>query len=500
MGSSFAGGKLDFGMNLGKPAAARRLEPDEPFRIAILGDLSGRANRVVLEPVAGRRFRRVDIDSFGEVLASLGAALKIPLENEVVDLSFASIDDFHPDQVVRHVAPLKRLLDLRGKALGGTPIAELAQELRTVAPAPAAAEDSTVTSESSEQTLARLLGGPPTRTAQPRSTGTAAAVEQILRQAVAGSAVPGHTTERQAAVAAVDLELSNYLRTILHHPGFQALEVAWRGLDLLMRDFGGEENIQLWLADVGQHELAADAAATEAPESSGILKLLRSRTETDPLALCLGLYEFGGQSTDLHLLSILANVCAAFSLPLLAQASPTVLGCDSFGTQPDPDDWKRPLSPEFVERWSELRRSPQAAYVSLGAPRFLLRQPYGAQSDPIDSFPFEEMLPTPAHEDYLWANPAIACGYVVARLFQEESWNMRVEGWGELDGLPVHKFVSEGEIQVKPCAEAWLTDRGAEVLQTQGLVPLRSIKGRDAVRVGPLQSIHEPGVALRCHW
>ncbi|MFC7539039.1 type VI secretion system contractile sheath domain-containing protein [Siccirubricoccus deserti] len=37
-----------------------------------------------------------------------------------------------------------------------------------------------------------------------------------------------------------------------------------------------------------------------------------------------------------------------------------------------------------------MQAAPEAAYIGLAAPRFLLRMPYGKKSDPIDSFAFEE--------------------------------------------------------------------------------------------------------------
>jgi type VI secretion system protein ImpC len=501
MGTSYTGGKMDFEVNLGRPAARVRPEPDEPFRVAVLGDLSGRANRVVIESLSARKFRRVDIDSLDQVLGSIGAALKIPLGSDTIDLRFATLDDFHPDRLVRDVAPLKGLLALRRKAVAGAPVAELAQELRGFTPMTTATiASSSAAAESGEQTLARLLGGAPAGQPKRPETQAAAAVEEILRKAVAGSAVPAQSAERQAAVTAVDLELSKLLRAILHHPGFQALEASWRGIDFLVRTFGGEENIELFAADIAQHELAAEVAATESAGATGIFKLLRSVSESQPLALCLGLYEFGVELSEVRLLSFLAAVADRLSVPFIAQARPWVVGCKSFGAQRDPDDWRLPLAPEFIEAWNELRRRSEAAYVALSLPRFLIRQPYGAQSEPIESFPFEELQPASGHEDYLWGNPAIACGHVLARRFQEEGWTMGVEGWGELDGLPVHSFVSDGEKQVKPCAEAWLSDRAGEVLQGKGLVPLLSIKGRDAARVGRLQSIHEPPAALRGQW
>src|SRR5260370_36828504 len=67
-------------------------------------------------------------------------------------------------------------------------------------------------------------------------------------------------------------------------------------------------------------------------------------------------------------------------------------------------------SADMGPHWDELRSIPEASYLGLALPRFLLRLPYGAQSSPIDAFPFEEMPPAaPVHSHFLWGNPALAC-------------------------------------------------------------------------------------------
>jgi type VI secretion system protein ImpC len=45
---------------------------------------------------------------------------------------------------------------------------------------------------------------------------------------------------------------------------------------------------------------------------------------------------------------------------------------------------------------------------------------------------------------------------------------------------------------LKPCAEALLTDEAVERILDNGLMPLVSLKGRDAARVLRFQSIAEP--------
>jgi len=64
----------------------------------------------------------------------------------------------------------------------------------------------------------------------------------------------------------------------------------------------------------------------------------------------------------------------------------------------------------------------------------------------------------------------------------------------------VHQFQQDGEIKVKPCAEAWLSERAGEVIRQQGLMPLLSIKGRDAVWLANMQSLRRPPCSLSGPW
>ena len=47
-----------------------------------------------------------------------------------------------------------------------------------------------------------------------------------------------------------------------------------------------------------------------------------------------------------------------------------------------------------------------------------------------------------------------------------------------------------------PCAEVWLSDAEAEAWTDQGFIPLRSIRGRDAVRIDRFQSLRLPPSSL----
>ena len=83
-------------------------KPETPFRIAVLGDFSGRSNRGLAgssEEVGRRKPRKLDRESLDGVLAKLEPSLLLPVgpDGATVELSFRSIDDFHPDAVSQAV-------------------------------------------------------------------------------------------------------------------------------------------------------------------------------------------------------------------------------------------------------------------------------------------------------------------------------------------------------------------------------------------------------------
>ena len=106
----------------------------------------------------------------------------------------------------------------------------------------------------------------------------------------------------------------------------------------------------------------------------------------------------------------------------------------------------------------------------------------------------------PAHEDYLWGNPVFACALLLAQSFNEHGWQMRPGMHSQIDGLPLHLYQREGESELKPCAEALLTEEGAERIMDNGLMPLESLKGRDAIRLVRFQSITDPPQVLAGRW
>src|SRR5207244_7572537 len=123
--------------------------------------------------------------------------------------------------------------------------------------------------------------------------------QAVLRDIVAPFVEPKPDPQRPELVAQVDQAISGQMRALLHHPAFQALEAAWRGLFFLVRRLPTDAKLKLYLLDVSKAELAADLGAADDLSASGVYKLLVEQTVktpgAPPWALVVGHYTFSRQ-------------------------------------------------------------------------------------------------------------------------------------------------------------------------------------------------------------
>ena len=98
-----------------------------PFRIALIGDFSGRTNRGAIETgraIAARRPVRVDRDSLDDAIARFAPRLEVNLGSvdERSEISFSSLDDFHPDSLYQRLPRFRALRDAGARALASSPL------------------------------------------------------------------------------------------------------------------------------------------------------------------------------------------------------------------------------------------------------------------------------------------------------------------------------------------------------------------------------------------
>jgi type VI secretion system protein ImpC len=509
-------GHIEVGLSAGAQAAGAAPRAETPFRVALLGDWSRRAGPGARR-LADRESVPIDRDNFEQVLARFGVEPRLPgTGEEPTPLRFTTLEDFHPDRLLQRIQRLQALMELRARLGNPATFEAAAAQLRSRAPAQTAADVPAPaperqprapepSSEGPDNLLDQILGETQGRSGPVGQPAGAGGWDAYLQKIIEPYLLPKVDEARRAdLLAQMDRALGQQLRAVLHSPVVQAAEAAWRGLFFLVRRLETDADLQLHLLDVTKEELAADLGSAEDLRATGTYRLLVERTTGtpggQPWALLVGHYTFDRSRQDAELLGRFAKVACAAGAPFLAAASPRVVGCDSLAHAPDPDDWHGRATPEDDEAWETLRRLPEAAYLGLAFPRFLLRLPYGKGTDPIEQSDFEEMPGGCEHERLLWGNPALACTCLLGEAFRRYGWGFRPGVVQELDGLPLYVYQEAGESQVQPCAEAWLTDRASEAILGQGLMPLLSVKGRDAVRLSRFQSLAGPRKPLAGRW
>ena len=111
---------------------------------------------------------------------------------------------------------------------------------------------------------------------------------------------------------------------------------------------------------------------------------------------------------DLGVLQKMAEVAAAAHTPLLSAASPQLFGLGSFTDLPLPRDLHKIFqSADYIE-WRSFREKDDSRYVTLCLPHLLMRLPYGNDTDPVETFVYEEDVAGPSPDRYLWGNAAFA--------------------------------------------------------------------------------------------
>ena len=91
-----------------------------PFVVGVLGDFSA-ASELEKTKLKDKKFINVDLENIGEVMESLAPRASFQVENTIseeggrmgVDLTFNSMADFRPENVVQQVDPLRKLVDAR---------------------------------------------------------------------------------------------------------------------------------------------------------------------------------------------------------------------------------------------------------------------------------------------------------------------------------------------------------------------------------------------------
>jgi len=179
---------------------------------------------------------------------------------------------------------------------------------------------------------------------------------------------------------------------------------------------------------------------------------------------------------------------------------------DSWQELSNPRDLTKIFQTPEYGGWRGLRDSEDSRYIGLAMPRFLARTPYGAKTDPVEEFDFEEDVEGGDHSKYCWANSAYAMATNITRAYKLYGWCTKIRGiesggaveglpesGGAVEGLPTHVFpTDDGGVDAKCPTEIAISDRREAELAKNGFMPLIHKKNTDFAAFIGAQSLQKP--------
>jgi type VI secretion system protein ImpC len=349
-----------------------------------------------------------------------------------------------------------------------------------------------------EDLLSAILSKPSGGAAAPKQS-TSSDLGNLISDLVRPHLISVDENEQSGMMLAVDEATSGLMRKILHHKRFQELEAAWRGLYFLVRRTETSSNLSIYILDVSKDELAADLKSAASLEDTVLYRhLVKDAYEGDPWAVFAGNYGFVPEVDDIATLMRISKVASIGKVPFISHMRPDVVGVHSLFENSNVRDWDLSTESNAGKLWAALRDQTDSAYLGMTIPRFLARLPYGADTEPLETFNFEEFSDSPAHDEYCWANSAFVATQLLGQSFSTYEWEMGRALKQDVEDLPVHIYKDGTETVYKPCGEVLLTEEACNKLMSHGLMPLVSFKNTDRVKLAMFQSIAD--TKLKGRW
>ncbi len=326
--------------------------------------------------------------------------------------------------------------------------------------------------------------------------GVSAFIEELLKPQNEHEPVKKAMVDRM--IAEIDAKLSRQMDEILHHQQFQALESSWRGLKLLVDRTNFRENIKLEVLNASKQDLLDDFEDSPEVVQSGLYKHIYTaeygQFGGQPVGALIANYFFDPSAPDIKTMQYVASVASMSHAPFIAAAGPKFFGLESFTGLPDLKDLKDHFEGPQFAKWQSFREQEDARYVGLTVPRFLLRNPYDPEDNPVKSFVYKENVAN-SHEHYLRGNTAYTFASRLTDSFAKFRWCPNIIGpqsGGAVEDLPLHHFESMGEIETKIPTEVLVSDRREYELAEEGFIALTMRKGSDNAAFFSANSAQKP--------
>jgi type VI secretion system protein ImpC len=281
-------------------------------------------------------------------------------------------------------------------------------------------------------------------------------------------------------ISSIEERVIKQLDTIIHHPDFRRMESAWRSVQFLLERTDFNENTELAFLNLSKQALIDDF--DDAPEvfQSQIYAHVYSdeygRFGGKPYGVIIGDYEFGPGVPDIKLLQRMASVAAVAHAPFIAAAAAEFFDIDSYSKFSKLRDLGSIFNQTKYAKWNVFRASPDAKYIGLSMPGFLLRKRHNVS---IGSLQYRESAKN-TEQDSLWGNTSFAFATRLLDSFAQYRWCLNSTGKiaGLVEGLRVEKTESNS-LSLRIPTRFLLTDKKESAVVELGFIPLSVHKGDD---------------------
>lgn len=383
---------IELSVNAKSRTSARRLQTGQPARVVVIGRFNGATSPADARAPEDRRTRavRLTLDQLDDQLCELAPLV----QTAVGPVGISSVESMHPDELVRHVPLLSQLMTLRRQLRDPAQFESAARIVRAWqgVPAEAAAQPAAPAVTDASDDIARLLGRPPTAAPAP------APMDQWVADMVKPHLAPQAPAQSGALIEVVNQALSAALSGLLHDARWQSAESFWRGVDWLLRRVDDDQLAHITLVDLSWAELSQDLRAGQVSAALQAALVVNLDDEEGPeLTHVLVQDQIALDEDAIAALSTLASVVQLSGAQAVANPS-----LQQFF------DRQGALLPDTQAAWDQCRQKAGGSLLMV-APRFVMRQPYGPGSDPLDWLDYREPLAHAQGDAILWGNPGWLC-------------------------------------------------------------------------------------------
>jgi type VI secretion system protein ImpC len=330
------------------------------------------------------------------------------------------------------------------------------------------------------------------------------AVRTLAEQALSQTKLIGSDVIKsiEAIIAQLDKKLTEQINLILHHPDFQKLEGAWRGLHYLVNNTETDEMLKIRFMNISKLDLGKTlkrykgTAWDQSPLFKKVYEAEFGQLGGQPFGSFICDYSFNHTAPDIEIMKGLSKIGAAAHCPFLAAADSQLLGMESWQELSNPRDLAKQFDATEYMAWRAFRDTNDSRYMALTMPRFLGRTTYGANTEPVEEFGFEEDNGGGSHSNYLWLNAAYALGVRITEAFKTYGWCTRIRGvesGGTVEDLPTAMFpTDDGSLDAKCPTEIAISDRREAELSKAGLMALIHRKNTNQATFIGAQTLHAP--------